>query len=1602
MDSVGGEGAPITLAYEADLCGNIEQALKALQGYGLMALELIQNADDAKATTLAFDVGADALVVRNDAQFSTCGLENKRCPWEQHGDDRGIRRPCNFHAISKMGSRSKVFAPDQIGRFGIGFVSVYQATDTPIVRSRGTQLKLNPLTGEAGVQKFQTREGTEFELRWASTETEVRQALNASPTPANVQDVFLSEVEEVLRNGLLFLRHLERVELLRNGVVYFRAEISRTENRVAIRFEPDGSTEQWLTLVRDARDIIEEGKLFESYPALEKLDRSAQTTVAVRLNATPVEGLLYAYLPTQQSTDMPLNINADFFPHASRQHIVLQGEGHERYWNEALLASAAATLAENFELLKEVLGAKHLWELLDSAFKLRAGPFSEFWSRLNQAVRETDSVLTTSGEWAPPSTVKLPPEQMTEGQQAALAQIGIKILNKSLRPHWTVLSTLGGSELRLINVASALEALGEDGPSARDQDLDSLWSAVELMIEGSLKRSDHQTIVGRLSKATFVWDVNKHLVSPTAVWRLALGARKDLVHRFIPDCPLVHDRVLAFPLLAGVIDEYRIEELSSELADEITDVGSAETFIGTADESVRAFYALLTSFPPASPFSDIASTLANAPILRTPDGFVAPSRGQLPGGFQDPVGHFTLIDTSLFTPAMDSFAREILHVSVLTFDEYISDHLTDILQDCPTKEQYRALLGEITTHRNQLEEAGALDVLTESPFVRTRSGAFNKPLACYFKTAELEALLGDDDELWVDESWMPGAPLGSKFRDILETRLGMPRTVSVSHIVDRVQSLSDRGRPEIVARAVAPIIRYIIDHWARFSDEDREQLAELHDCEFLPAIIGSEPDEENLYSPEAVYRAVRAAGFASQVPVVNLPALRQASAVVNELLDLWEMPTEPSTDQVVAHLEHCMRTGEAVSDLTYAILNERVEDDEDAEEVDRLHGEPFIYDSQSERFLRADQVFWQPPPFGNRWSAANNSMRRREALYTRLGVKAAPGPSDFAGLALELAQQLAVIEDDLEMHRACVARLAEAFDRNEAGSTQALELLLTEESLFNVDAEAVLPGDALWIDFEHLVEPFGAELNARLVEAPSVEYGVAARFFRRLGTKAVSDVVQLKLSDEPDGLGAPEATARLQERASLLLWLAPNTRSRLELRRMLEGLELRLTKSLRVRAEIDEFDEVIRSDVTDAPAFYDREKSILHIRGSKVSINEWAAAFRTLFAELEQYCPSADVKPLTMSASALMAPDTAEDAEEYLTQSGFQAPQESVHIIAPGEALADSPEIESLDDVDDAADLVESESTPPNHVDGTILNAGDPDGRIAPDGVINVRGADRAHPDENSDEVDGTYDGKVDSQDFDEDAYGSKRSTGAFGASSNERGPTSSERATSSRQHKRGETLTDRHARKSRMLAYVVQGGTRGADDSEAGRASEDISELIDVAAMKAVLKYEQNAGREAIEQPHHNPGFDVRSTASDGTRRLIEVKGLESDWTERGIKLSHVQYAMAREHPDEFWIYVVENARDPHHQVVSAIRNPFQKVEEYWFDHNWRDIREESASSKDLNAQVGALVTHHTFGKGEILEVIKRGLGTQVKVRFFDDDRLKLIPFNSQLDVVE
>src|SRR3546814_13350257 len=78
----------------------------------------------------------------------------------------GLRRACNFHAISRMGSRNKIQVASQVGRFGIGFVSVFQITDRPVVRSGNTELPLDPAQRQGVTRKNEDEPGTEIEITW--------------------------------------------------------------------------------------------------------------------------------------------------------------------------------------------------------------------------------------------------------------------------------------------------------------------------------------------------------------------------------------------------------------------------------------------------------------------------------------------------------------------------------------------------------------------------------------------------------------------------------------------------------------------------------------------------------------------------------------------------------------------------------------------------------------------------------------------------------------------------------------------------------------------------------------------------------------------------------------------------------------------------------------------------------------------------------------------------------------------------------------------------------------------------------------------------------------------------------------------------------------------------------------------------------------------------------------------------------------------------------------------------------------------------------------------------------------------------------------------
>lgn len=176
-----------TLSRGIDYLGDLGAKLRDLQGDRTLAYELIQNADDAPtATSMGFDVDAYALVVENDGIFSDCGrVEETQCPWK---DSRGHR--CDFHRIRNIASGDKRAEPNTTGTFGIGFITVYQVTDSPEIISGGRHWKLYEERPEdqrievcPGCCECQSANlpGTRLVLPWARASSSLRRKLQLEP-----------------------------------------------------------------------------------------------------------------------------------------------------------------------------------------------------------------------------------------------------------------------------------------------------------------------------------------------------------------------------------------------------------------------------------------------------------------------------------------------------------------------------------------------------------------------------------------------------------------------------------------------------------------------------------------------------------------------------------------------------------------------------------------------------------------------------------------------------------------------------------------------------------------------------------------------------------------------------------------------------------------------------------------------------------------------------------------------------------------------------------------------------------------------------------------------------------------------------------------------------------------------------------------------------------------------------------------------------------------------------------------------------------------------------------------------------------------------------
>ena len=248
--------------YSASILGTISSHLEGLQGFGPMCLELIQNADDAKATSIVFDITDDALLVQNNSTFS----------------ER------DFVRITEVASAGKSTDNELIGRFGIGFVSTYQVTDQPQIISSGKKLTLIPQEERFTHEDVGVTEGTLVRLNWATdSASSTRLALKQSAVTTSDFDKMQEDILAVLHQGVLFLRNLSQIELRRNGEVVEACNFERSSAKhLSVHFNSDGSVQDWVILTGDIETRAE--SLLAKFPQLSMHRRNTLISLAFRVN----------------------------------------------------------------------------------------------------------------------------------------------------------------------------------------------------------------------------------------------------------------------------------------------------------------------------------------------------------------------------------------------------------------------------------------------------------------------------------------------------------------------------------------------------------------------------------------------------------------------------------------------------------------------------------------------------------------------------------------------------------------------------------------------------------------------------------------------------------------------------------------------------------------------------------------------------------------------------------------------------------------------------------------------------------------------------------------------------------------------------------------------------------------------------------------------------------------------------------------------------------------------------------------------------------------------------------------------------------------------
>jgi hypothetical protein len=284
--------------------------------------ELIQNAEDAGARDLIFELFGDRLEVRHDGRPFT------------EDDVRGV---CGVGASSKSGDLTT------IGTFGIGFKSVYAYTNTPRIYSSGKHGAGESFRIENYVRPFAAEPYATGPLSEPADAEDLGTLFvfpfDMASVPAATA---VAEISAALSNiepeTLLFLRSIERLRVRGTGVAAAAlarssASAGPSRRRVTLTKRPGRRDEEFIVWQRELADVDLPGLLVEvAFRTEVGVDRQRRI---VGRDGSP----LVVYFPTEKETFLGFLIQGPYRTTPARDNVPEHDPS-----NQALVRETAALL----------------------------------------------------------------------------------------------------------------------------------------------------------------------------------------------------------------------------------------------------------------------------------------------------------------------------------------------------------------------------------------------------------------------------------------------------------------------------------------------------------------------------------------------------------------------------------------------------------------------------------------------------------------------------------------------------------------------------------------------------------------------------------------------------------------------------------------------------------------------------------------------------------------------------------------------------------------------------------------------------------------------------------------------------------------------------------------------------------------------------------------------------------------------------------------------------------------------------------------------------------------------------------------------------------